>query len=54
MLFQPIFNKMIAKGLVAQFSPIINFDWKNDDIIVPISFGNTKIFCNKFKCNFHA
>lgn len=44
MLFQPILNKMIAKGVVLAFSPIMNFDWKNDNVTIPISLGITKVF----------
>ena len=44
MLFQPILNKVIAKGVVLAFSPIMNFDWKNDDFTIPLSLGITKVF----------
>jgi hypothetical protein len=44
MLFQPILNKVIAKGVVLAFSPIMNFDWKNNDFNIPISLGITKVF----------
>ena len=43
-LFQPIVNKVIAKGVVLAFSPIMNFDWGNDDYTIPISLGITKVF----------
>ena len=44
MLIQPILNKVIAKGVVLAFSPIMNFDWENDDFYIPISLGITKVF----------
>lgn len=44
MLFQPIFNKVIVKGVVLAFSPIMNFDWQNDDFTIPLSLGITKVF----------
>jgi hypothetical protein len=44
MLFQPILNKVIVKGVVASFSPSMSFDWKKDDFNIPISIGITKVF----------
>ncbi len=44
MLFQPVLNKVIAKGWVAAFSPIMNFDWKKEDFYIPISLGITRVF----------
>lgn len=52
MLFQPIFNKMIAKGLVASISPIMNFDWENDEFTIPISLGITKVFAKNLSMAF--
>nr|WP_315150215.1 hypothetical protein [uncultured Flavobacterium sp.] len=52
MLFQPIFNKLIAKGLVVQFSPIMNFDWENSDFTIPLSLGLTKVFAKNLSMTF--
>lgn len=35
MLFQPIFNKILDKGLFLQFSPIMSFNWENDQYNIP-------------------
>jgi len=52
MLFQPILNKVIAKGVVLAFSPIMNFDWKNDDFTIPLSLGITKVFAKNLSMSF--
>lgn len=52
MLFQPILNKMIAKGVVLAFSPIMNFDWENDDFSIPVSLGITKVFAKNLSMSF--
>ncbi len=52
MLFQPILNKVIAKGWVASFSPIMNFDWNNNDFTIPLSIGITRAFAKNLSMNF--
>ena len=52
MLFQPILNKVIAKGIVASFSPIMNFDWQNNDFTIPLSIGLTKVFAKNLSMAF--
>lgn len=44
MLFQPIFNKILGKGLFLQLSPIMKFDWANGQYTVPISVVVGKAF----------
>jgi hypothetical protein len=41
MLFQPIVNKVLSGGYFVGFSPVMTFDWKNNDYSIPIilSFG---------------
>jgi len=52
MLFQPILNKVIAKGWVASFSPIMNFDWEKSDFTIPVSIGVTKVFAKNLSMAF--
>ena len=41
MLFQPIINKVLQGGYFVGFSPVMTFDWKNNDYSIPVilSFG---------------
>ncbi len=44
MLFQPIFNKILGKGLFLQFSPIMNFNWESNQYNIPLSLAIGKAF----------
>lgn len=52
MLFQPIFNKILSKGLFLQFSPIMNFNWENDQYNVPLSLVIGKAFAKNLTMSF--
>ena len=52
MLFQPIFNKILGKGLFLQFSPIMNFNWENDTYNIPLSLAIGKAFAKNLTMNF--
>jgi hypothetical protein len=52
MLFQPIFNKILAKGLFLQFSPIMNFNWGNNQYNIPLSLAIGKAFAKNLTMNF--
>ena len=39
MLFQPTVTKLFAGGYFLIFDPQMNFDWKNNDYIIPLSLG---------------
>ncbi len=44
MLFQPIVNKILRKGVFLQFTPIIKFDWENSEYNIPVSLAIGKAF----------
>lgn len=51
MLFQPIFNKILGSGFFLQISPIMNFDWENNQYNIPISVGLGKAFARNLSMN---
>ncbi|OBQ50153.1 hypothetical protein VQ01_15470 [Tamlana sp. s12] len=44
MLFQPIITKIFKKGYFMNFSPIMKFDWDNDDYNIPLGVNFGKAF----------
>jgi hypothetical protein len=44
MLFQPIFTKILSNGFFIGVSPIMTFDWENDEYSVPIILNVGKAF----------
>jgi hypothetical protein len=44
MLFQPVFNKVLTDGYFIGISPIMTFDWKNNEYNIPISISFGKAF----------
>lgn len=44
MLFQPIVNKILSKGVFLNFSPIMKFDWENSDYSIPLGVNIGKAF----------
>lgn len=44
MLFQPIVTKIFSKGYFMNFSPIMKFDWENNDYNIPLGINFGKAF----------
>ena len=44
MLFQPIINKILPHGFFVGFSPVMTFDWENEDYSVPVIVNFGKAF----------
>lgn len=51
MYFQPIVNKILSKGYFLQFSPIMKFDWENDEFNIPLSIAVGKAFAKNLSMN---
>jgi hypothetical protein len=51
MYFQPIVNKILSKGYFLQFSPIMKFDWENDEYNIPLSIGVGRAFAKNLSVN---
>lgn len=51
MLFQPIINKIMGGGYFLQLSPIMKFDWVNEQYSVPLSLGFGKAFAKNLSMN---
>jgi len=44
MLFQPIVNRIVGKGVFVQFNPIMSFNWTNSSYHVPLTVSVGKAF----------
>jgi hypothetical protein len=51
MLFQPIFNKVLAGGKFIQFNPIMNFNWTNSTFNIPVSVAFGKAFAKNLSAS---
>ena len=52
MLMQPIFNKLLGKGLFLRFCPLLNFNWENPQYNIPFSLAIGKAFADNLTLNF--
>jgi len=51
LLLQPIVNKIMGGGYFLQLSPIMKFDWVNEQYNIPLSLGIGKAFAQNLSLN---